>query len=87
LVPTLVLAVMGQWSLVGWYALFVLPLSIATAAIIRHSHREVLSEVGLAPHHRPFGWLSAVLTFHAVQAPVAIWSYALEFADDQRGKT
>ena len=64
--------------------LFVLPLSLATTAIVRRNHNEVMDELGLAPNRSPASVLSSVLTFHPVQAPLSIWSYALELADAAR---
>ena len=81
-VPAVALAFLGHAALIGWYALFVLPLSIAGSAIVRRSHHEVMSEIGLSPRRSVVGALSCALTFHAVQAPLSIWSYVLEVADD-----
>ena len=86
-VPALVLLLLGQASLVGLYLLFVLPLSLATTAIVRRNHNEVMDEVGLAPNRSPASVLSSVLTFHAVQAPLSIWSYALELTDAGTSRT
>ncbi|HZP28364.1 MAG TPA: glycosyltransferase [Acidimicrobiia bacterium] len=79
--PAVVLAALGHAGLVGWYLLFVLPLSLATSAIVRRNHNEVMDEIGLKPHRSPAALLASLLTFHAVQAPLSIWSYALELAD------
>ncbi len=37
---------------IGWYALFVLPLSVASTAIVRRSHHEIMDEIGLTPRRR-----------------------------------
>jgi len=77
-----VLAFLGNAALVGWYALFVLPLSLATTAIVRRNHNEVMDEIGLTPRRSFVSSVSCALTFHAVQAPLSIWSYLLELSDD-----
>jgi biofilm PGA synthesis N-glycosyltransferase PgaC len=79
--PAVVLAALGHAGLVGWYVLFVLPLSLATSAIVRRNHYEVMEEIGLEPRRSVATVLAGALTFHAVQAPLSIWSYALELAD------
>jgi biofilm PGA synthesis N-glycosyltransferase PgaC len=79
--PAVVLAFLGHAGLVGWYVLFVLPLSLATSAIVRRNHNEVMEEIGLQPRRSPGTLLASALTFHAVQAPLSIWAYALEIAD------
>ena len=83
-VPAVVLAFLGNPALVGWYVLFVLPLSLATTAIVRRNHNEVMDEIGLTPRRSAAGLLSCVLTFHAVQAPLSFWSYIIELGDDHR---
>ena len=82
--PAVVLAFLGNAALVGWYLLFVLPLSLATTAIIRRNHNEVMEEIGLAPRRSAAGLASCALTFHTVQAPLSIWSYVLELSDDHK---
>ena len=62
-------------------------MSLATTAIVRRNHNEVMDEVGLAPNRSPASVLSSVLTFHAVQAPLSIWSYALELTDAGTSRT
>ncbi len=83
-VPAVVLAFLGNAALVGWYALFVLPLSLATTAIVRRNHNEVMDEIGLTPRRSFVSAVSCALTFHAVQAPLSIWSYLLELSDDRK---
>jgi biofilm PGA synthesis N-glycosyltransferase PgaC len=79
--PAVVLAVLGHAGLVGWYLLFVVPLSLAMTAIVRRNHNEIMEEIGLKPRRSVGALLASVLTFHAVQAPLSMWSYALELSD------
>jgi hypothetical protein len=77
-VQAIVFLLFGQPSLVGWYVLFVLPLSLASAALVRRYHREVLDEAGLTLPRRGVARASAVLGVQAVQAPLAVWAYLRE---------
>jgi hypothetical protein len=43
-----------------------------------------MEEIGLAPRRSAAGLASCALTFHAVQAPLSIWSYVLELSDDRK---
>ena len=77
-VQALVFMLFGQFSLVGWYLLFVLPLSVGSAAIVGRYHREVLDEAGLTVKREGLARASLLLTVQAVQAPVAVWAYLRE---------
>ncbi len=77
-VQALVFLLFGQVSLVGWYVLLVLPLSLAAAALVRRYHREVLDEAGLALPRRGVARASAALGVQAFQAPLAVWAYLRE---------
>jgi biofilm PGA synthesis N-glycosyltransferase PgaC len=77
-VQAVVFLLFGQLSLVGWYVLLVLPLSLAAAALVRRYHREVLDEAGLTLPRRGVARASAVLGVQAVQAPLAVWAYLRE---------
>jgi biofilm PGA synthesis N-glycosyltransferase PgaC len=74
-VQAVVFLAFGQLSLVGFYALFVLPLSLAAPALVRRYQRDVLDEAGLAVARRGgLGRLAPLLWTQAVQAPVGVWS-------------
>ncbi len=74
-VQAVVFLAFGQLSLVGFYALFVLPLSLAAPALVRRYQRDVLDEAGLAVARRGgLARFSPLLWTQAVQAPVGVWS-------------
>ena len=74
-VQAVVFLAFGQLSLVGFYLLFVLPMSLATPALARRYQRDVLDEAGLAVARRGgFGRLAPLLWTQAVQAPFGVWS-------------
>jgi biofilm PGA synthesis N-glycosyltransferase PgaC len=74
-VQALVFLAFGQPGLVGFYALFVLPLSLAAPALVRRYQRDVLDEAGLAVARRGgFARFAPLLWTQAVQAPVGVWS-------------
>jgi biofilm PGA synthesis N-glycosyltransferase PgaC len=77
-VQAVVFVLFGQPSLVGWYVLFVLPLSLAIAALSRRYHREILDEAGLTLPRHGLARASAILGVQAVQAPLAVWAYLRE---------
>jgi len=77
-VQALVFLLFGQFSLVGWYLLFVLPLSVGSTAIVRRYHREVLDETGLTVTREGLARVSVLLTVQAIQAPIAVWAYLRE---------
>jgi poly-beta-1,6-N-acetyl-D-glucosamine synthase len=74
-VQAVVFLAFGQISLVGFYALFVLPLSLAAPALVRRYQRDVLDEAGLAVARRGgLARFAPLLWTQAVQAPVGVWS-------------
>ena len=81
---TLLLLLAGHSALFVLYPGFVVPMSIATAALARRSQREALEAVGLSRVHYPLDSLSPVLTFHCVQAPAAACEYVLDLVADRR---
>jgi hypothetical protein len=77
-VQAVVFMLFGQFSLVGWYLLFVLPLSLGAQGIVRRYHREVLDEAGLTVKREGIARASGLLMVQGVQAPVALWAYLRE---------
>jgi poly-beta-1,6-N-acetyl-D-glucosamine synthase len=73
----LLLAVFGAPSLLGLYALLVLPLSIATTIAVRRASRGVMDDLGLTTPGGPRTWIGAALSLHPVQAPLAAWNLVL----------
>jgi|GEM_PF-1012369 len=74
-VQAVVFLAFGQFSLVGFYLLFVLPMSLASPALVRGYQRDVLDEAGLSVARRgALGRLAPLLWTQAVQAPVGVWS-------------
>jgi len=74
-VQAVVFLAFGQFMLVGFYLLFVLPMSLAAPALARRYQRDVLDEAGLAVARRGgLGRLAPLLWTHAVQAPIGVWS-------------
>jgi len=77
-VQAVVFMLFGQFSLVGWYLLLVLPLSLGAQGIVRRYHREVLDEAGLTVRREGIARASGLLMVQAVQAPIAVWAYLKE---------
>jgi biofilm PGA synthesis N-glycosyltransferase PgaC len=78
-VQAVVFLAFGQLSLVGFYLLFVLPLSIASPVLVRRYQREVLDEAGLAVKRRGgVARFAPLLWTQAVQSPVGVWSELME---------
>jgi biofilm PGA synthesis N-glycosyltransferase PgaC len=74
-VQAVVFLAFGQFMLVGFYLLFVLPMSLAAPALARRYQRDVLDEAGLAVARRGgLGRLAPLLWTQAVQAPIGVWS-------------
>jgi hypothetical protein len=58
--------------------LLVMPMSLASQALIRRYHHDVMDAAGLAMPERRTKWIAALSSVQAVQAPFALWAYIKE---------
>ena len=77
-VQAIMLLMLGEVSLFGWYVLLVVPISLASQGLIRRYHRDVMDTAGIAMPERGPERVAALLSLQGVQAPVSLWAYVKE---------
>ncbi len=74
----LVLALFGNFAIVGPMTLAVLPLNILLSMIMFHLSRQSFREVGLKVRQNRIGYLGYLLTYQLFMSPVSVAGYAQE---------
>jgi poly-beta-1,6-N-acetyl-D-glucosamine synthase len=74
----IVLALFGNFAIVGPMTLAVLPLNIALSMIMFHLSKQSFDEVGLKVRQNRFGFLGYLLTYQLFMSPVSVAGYAQE---------
>jgi poly-beta-1,6-N-acetyl-D-glucosamine synthase len=74
----IVLALTGNFAIVGPMTLAVLPLNIALSMIMFHLSKQSFDEVGLKVRQNRLGFLGYLLTYQLFMSPVSVAGYAQE---------
>ena len=74
----IVLALFGNFAIVGPMTLAVLPLNLLLAGIMFHFSRASFEEVGLKVRRNWLGYLGYLLTYQLFMSPVSVAGYAKE---------
>ncbi len=74
----LVLALTGNFAIVGPMTLAVLPLNLLLAGIMFHFSRQSFEEIGLRVRKNRLGYLGYLLTYQLFISPVSVAGYAQE---------
>jgi biofilm PGA synthesis N-glycosyltransferase PgaC len=74
----IVLALFGNFAIVGPMTLAVLPLNLLLSGIMFHLSRQSFDEVGLSVRTNRFGFLGYLLTYQLFMSPVSVAGYAQE---------
>jgi poly-beta-1,6-N-acetyl-D-glucosamine synthase len=74
----IVLALFGNFAIVGPMTLAVLPLNLLLAAIMFHFSRASFEEVGLKVRQNRLGYLGYLLTYQLFMSPVSVAGYVQE---------
>jgi biofilm PGA synthesis N-glycosyltransferase PgaC len=75
----IVLALFGNFAIVGPMTLAVLPLNIFLSLIMYHLSKQSFEEVGLKVRRNPIGYFGYLLTYQLFMSPVSVAGYAQEF--------
>jgi poly-beta-1,6-N-acetyl-D-glucosamine synthase len=74
----IVLALFGNFAIVGPMTLAVIPLNIALSMIMFHLSRQAFSEVGLHVRQNFRGFLAYLLTYQLFMSPISVAGYVQE---------
>jgi len=74
----IVLALFGNFAIVGPMTLAVLPLNLVLAGIMFHFSRRSFEEIGLKVRRNRLGYLGYLLTYQLFMSPVSVTGYAQE---------
>lgn len=74
----IVLALFGNFAIVGPMTLLVLPLNALLSAFMYRLSKSSFSEVGLRVRRNPFGFLAYLLAYQLVMSPVSVAGYFQE---------
>ena len=74
----IVLALFGNFAIVGPMTLAVLPLNLLLAGIMFHFSRASFEEVGLKVRQNRLGYLAYLLTYQLIMSPVSVAGYVQE---------
>ncbi len=74
----IVLALFGNFAIVGPMTLAVLPLNLLLSGIMFHLSRQSFDEVGLSVRQNRLGFLGYLLTYQLFMSPVSVAGYAQE---------
>lgn len=83
-IPGLLLSFFGIFWIVGPHTLFVLPLTLLTNYILYHHQKGIFQELGLHIRKNLSGFLTYVVGYQIIMAPVSVWGYLQEFMKMQR---
>jgi len=76
--PGVILALTGNYFIVGPMTLFVLPLALVIVLSLLWQQKKVFDQVGLKIRRNHWGFLMFVLVFQAVMSPVSVTGYFKE---------
>lgn len=74
----LVLALFGNFAIVGPMTLLVLPLNVCLSLIMLHLSRQSFKEVGLKVRQNRLGFLGYLFTYQLFMSPISVAGYAQE---------
>jgi biofilm PGA synthesis N-glycosyltransferase PgaC len=74
----LVLAMFGNFAIVGPMTLAVIPLNVALSMVMFHLSRQSFHEAGLRVRQNRLGYLAYLLTYQLVMSPVSVAGYFQE---------
>ncbi len=74
----IVLALFGNFAIVGPMTLAVLPLNVALSMIMYHLSKQSFAEVGLKARQNRLGYLGYLFTYQLFMAPVSVAGYTQE---------
>jgi poly-beta-1,6-N-acetyl-D-glucosamine synthase len=80
----ILLALTGNFAIVGPMTLAVLPLNIALSMIMFHLSRKSFDEIGLQVRQNRLGFLGYLLTYQLFMSPVSVAGYAQELFGAKR---
>jgi len=80
----IVLALFGNFAIVGPMTLAVLPLNVCLSLIMFHLSRKSFDEVGLKVRRNRLGFLGYLLTYQLFMSPVSVAGYAQELFGARR---
>jgi len=80
----IVLALTGNFAIVGPMTLAVLPLNLALSGIMLHLSRRSFEEVGLQVRRNRLGFLAYLLTYQLFMSPISVAGYAQELFGTRR---
>ncbi len=80
----IVLALFGNFAIVGPMTLAVLPLNLALSGIMFHLSRQSFEEVGLKVRRNRLGFLGYLLTYQLFMSPLSVAGYAQELFGTRR---
>lgn len=80
----ILLALTGNFAIVGPMTLAVLPLNVALSMIMFHLSRKSFDEVGLHVRQNRLGFLGYLLTYQLFMSPVSVAGYAQELFGAKR---
>jgi biofilm PGA synthesis N-glycosyltransferase PgaC len=77
-IPGIVLAIFGNFAIVGPMTLAVLPLNVTLATIMYRRQRASFTQAGMSVRRNRVGLIVYVLAYQLVMAPVSVAGYAQE---------
>lgn len=80
----IVLALFGNFAIVGPMTLAVLPLNILLSLIMFRLSRQAFQEVGLRVRQNRLGFLGYLLTYQLIMSPISVAGYAQELVGSAR---
>jgi biofilm PGA synthesis N-glycosyltransferase PgaC len=83
-IPGIILALNGNFLLVGPMTLAVLPVSLAIVFVMRTRQRRALAQVGVDPPRHVLAFVAWFLGYQLLLAPVSVAGYAEELLQLRR---
>ncbi len=80
----IVLALFGNFAIVGPMTLAVLPLNLLLSGVMFHFSKQSFEEVGLKVRQNRIGFLGYLLTYQLFMSPVSVAGYAQELFGARR---
>jgi biofilm PGA synthesis N-glycosyltransferase PgaC len=83
-IPGVILAMTGNFAIVGPMTIAVLPLNLCLSGIMFHLSRRSFEEVGLKVRRNRLGFLAYVFTYQLVMSPISVAGYTQELIRARR---
>ncbi len=83
--PGLILALTGNFAIVGPMTIAVLPLNMLLAGVMYIRQNRVFAEVNLQERRNPLGFLAYVLLYQVLSSPISLWGYFQELTRRKSG--